>query len=113
MPEGPDPDPAIPTAAACVHSLLIVRTAWHASGYSAPLHGHIKAIKVQTLVLTNRHLIRITFIRFLLYILQKFLEGDSESEALSQQLPVTVTSNISNLYSHIHNEKNTTISHQQ
>lgn len=67
---------------ACVHSLLIVGTAWHASGDSAPIHGHIKAIKVQTLMLTNRHLIQITFIRFLPYILQKFPEGDSESEAL-------------------------------
>lgn len=67
---------------ACVHIFLIIRTAWHASGYSASIHGHIKVTEVGTPVLTNRHLLQMLFIKSLPYILLKFLEGDSEAKPL-------------------------------
>lgn len=83
-PEKPDPDPVIPTATAghtaCVHTFLNIRTAWHASDYSASIHGHTKVTEEGTPVLTYSHLLHMLFIKLLPYILLKFLEGDSEAK---------------------------------
>lgn len=65
---------------ACVHTFLTIGTAWHASGYSASIHGHIKATEVGTPVLTYRHLLQMLFSKSLPCILLKFLEGDSEAK---------------------------------
>lgn len=65
----------------CVHVFLIIRTALHASGYPASIHGHIKVTEVGTPVSTNRHLLQM-FIKSLSCILLKFLEGDSEAKPL-------------------------------
>lgn len=85
QPGRPDPDPAIPTASAGqkanVHSFLIIVTAWAAYGHPAPIHSHMKVTEVP-LVLINRHLLQMFFIKSFPYILQKFLEGDSEGKPL-------------------------------